>query len=221
MAILMNGNPIEALRLKASDGSTRTVNLTESGTIPTPTGSQNITSNGTYNVMDDAQVNVSVDQVDLVSFDVTSPDLVRRYHEFSYNGYPRGVVLYMMPNTNMEGTISNPLGADNGDDLYDVRFNTIAYFSAYHITGEKGLDKPCVYMAYHYDFSDGSKKMACSAKVYEAEGDGGLYMNSGFSWDNNDGSRLENLVSFNGEKCRIRTNGKYGIRAGSYMMKIW
>lgn len=60
MAIKMDGHTITSLQLKASDGSEVTKQLTEEGTIPTPTGSLSITANGTYDVTNYASVIVNV-----------------------------------------------------------------------------------------------------------------------------------------------------------------
>lgn len=67
MAIKMDGHTITALQLKASDGSEVTKQLTEEGTIPTPTGSLSITANGTYDVTTKASavVNVPAPEINL------------------------------------------------------------------------------------------------------------------------------------------------------------
>lgn len=61
MAIKMDGHTITELKLKASDGSEVTKQLTEEGTIPTPTGTKQITTNGNgIDVTNYAAVDVNV-----------------------------------------------------------------------------------------------------------------------------------------------------------------
>lgn len=61
MAIKMDGHTITALQLKASDGSEVTKQLTEEGTIPTPTETLNINTNGERDVTNYKKVNVQVE----------------------------------------------------------------------------------------------------------------------------------------------------------------
>ena len=60
MAIKLDGHTITSLQLKASDGSEVTKQLTEEGTIPTPTEALSIIANGTYDVTDKASAVVAV-----------------------------------------------------------------------------------------------------------------------------------------------------------------
>lgn len=67
MAIKLDGHTITELKLKASDGSEVTKQLTEEGTIPTPTEALSITANGTYDVTTKASavVNVPAPEINL------------------------------------------------------------------------------------------------------------------------------------------------------------
>lgn len=67
MAIKLDGHTITELKLKASDGSEVVKQLTEEGTIPTPTDPISITANGTYDVTDKASavVNVPAPEINL------------------------------------------------------------------------------------------------------------------------------------------------------------
>lgn len=60
MAIKMDGHTITALKLKASNGNEVTKQLTEEGTIPTPTATKQIRANGTYDVKSFASAEVNV-----------------------------------------------------------------------------------------------------------------------------------------------------------------
>lgn len=60
MAIKMDGHTITALKLKASNGTEVIKQLTEEGTIPTPTGTKQITANGTYDISQYASIVVNV-----------------------------------------------------------------------------------------------------------------------------------------------------------------
>lgn len=61
MAIKMDGHAITELKLKASDGSEVTKQLTEEGTIPTPTETLNINTNGERDVTHYKKVNVQIE----------------------------------------------------------------------------------------------------------------------------------------------------------------
>lgn len=97
MAIKMDGHTITSLQLKASDGSEVTKQLTEEGTIPTPTATKQITANGTYDVKSfaSAEVNVGGEAPTLIAKEITENG--------NYNASADGADGYSSVSVNVSG----------------------------------------------------------------------------------------------------------------------
>ena len=128
MAIKLDGHTITELKLKASDGSEVTKQLTEEGTIPTPTDTISITANGTYDVTDKASavVNVPAPEINLqTKTATTNGDVVA---DAGYDGLEKVIVNVSgdVP-TLISKTISEngtyPASADNADGYSSVTVN--------------------------------------------------------------------------------------------------